>query len=60
MQEGQTKGTANMTGSPVVLNVFKEHARTQLMEILDNVSSSAGRCVYFKKISLFRLLVLRF
>ena len=39
MQEpGQTKGTANMTGSPINLNVFKEHASNQLMGILDGVS----------------------
>ena len=41
MQEpGQTKGTANMTGSPINLNVFKEHASNQLMGILDGVSKN--------------------
>ena len=32
-----SKGTANMTGSPIVLDVIKEHARDQLMSILDAV-----------------------
>ena len=43
MQDGTaaTKGTANMTGSPIKLSVFKDSARGQLISILDGV------CIFF-------------
>ena len=37
MTEATTKGSANMSASPMNLSVFKEHACAQLMSLLDSV-----------------------